>query len=903
MKRKLNLLLVLVIALVACLSLAACNTTLEQLQNDYGITVEGGGFEKGASLVSEVIDATSEKGVAAIQAIAEQDYDKSKDVHIFDIFVAKDGAEVQPNGKVKVTIPAPIQNVTDFIVFHIKDSGVVEKLIPTFSEGKISFETDSFSYFVVVEANEAAKYTLNVRQQGAGGSVQVNKNTASSLVSNPFSGETAEGSAVTLVASTRGAGYNFVGWFEMDETDLTTVQLKDTAVCTTATYSFNMPSSDYTVYAVFEEVQTYAFQAVRGSEGGKIYYNDAEAPNGVSENLIEGATISVTAIPDYGYVFKGWFKADETIATHLVFEDTPVSTDSTKAFTMPATDYRVYAVFEEVQTYAFQAVRGSEGGKIYYNDAEAPNGVSENLIEGATISVTAIPDYGYVFKGWFKADETIATHLVFEDTPVSTDSTKAFTMPATDYRVYAVFEEVQTYAFQAVRGSEGGKIYYNDAEAPNGVSENLIEGATISVTAIPDYGYVFKGWFKADETIATHLVFEDTPVSTDSTKAFTMPATDYRVYAVFEEDGKNEFRALYGNDGGTIFFGETAQPNGYNARLAEGAKVTLTATPSDGYVFLGWYEKEATVVGETERFKDTAVSTSATYEFTMIGSEYNVFAVYEAVITSLSLDGANCGFSTQTVTYIIGADNAPVPANVVVYGVTVEGNVYLTLNTDYTVNLGGLDLTNVGTYTITYTYVENTSITATLTVNVEKPKFAFQALVDNNGKISKKSVDQPNGYYAEVEEGTKITLTATADVGYEFVGWFEPNDTPGSVGYKDTAVSTSATYEFTSPANAYNVYAVFQAIVTGLSLDGANAGFVDNSATYEIGAATQPTPNNVLVYGVTIAGNVVLTNITDYTIDLGGLNFETAGEYTVIYTYVKNTSLTASVTVNVVVEI
>ena len=155
---KKRLLSILIVALLATLvfSLVACNgggsTTLEKLESEYGVVVDGGSFEEGSTLVSNEIVATTEEATAVLTAIAEQNYNKEGSVYIFDIYVAKDGAKVQPTGKVKVSIPVPNTQVDKYLVFHVKDDNSVEKLVPTVADGIISFETSSFSYFVITEA-------------------------------------------------------------------------------------------------------------------------------------------------------------------------------------------------------------------------------------------------------------------------------------------------------------------------------------------------------------------------------------------------------------------------------------------------------------------------------------------------------------------------------------------------------------------------------------------------------------------------------------------------------------------------------------------------------------------------------------------------------------------------------
>ena len=156
MKKKtlLTTILLIVIAVFA-FSLTACNKevgTLETLKNEYGIVVDGGSFEEGSTLVSNEIVATTEEATAVLTAIADQNYNKDGNVYIFDIYVTKDGKEVQPDGKVKVSVPVPNVEVDNYLVFHVKDDNSVEKLVPTVADGKISFETSSFSYFVIAEA-------------------------------------------------------------------------------------------------------------------------------------------------------------------------------------------------------------------------------------------------------------------------------------------------------------------------------------------------------------------------------------------------------------------------------------------------------------------------------------------------------------------------------------------------------------------------------------------------------------------------------------------------------------------------------------------------------------------------------------------------------------------------------
>ena len=98
--------------------------TLDSLKNEYGVEVNGGGFEEGSTLISNEIATTSEKASTVLLAIANQNYKKDGKVLIFDVYVTKDGNKVQPKGIVKVSIP--IQNIetSGYLLFHVKSAKI-----------------------------------------------------------------------------------------------------------------------------------------------------------------------------------------------------------------------------------------------------------------------------------------------------------------------------------------------------------------------------------------------------------------------------------------------------------------------------------------------------------------------------------------------------------------------------------------------------------------------------------------------------------------------------------------------------------------------------------------------------------------------------------------------------------
>ena len=779
--RKLNMLFAVVLCLVMFFALAACNNEVQQkLVSDAGITVEGGGFEKGSALVTESIETTGEKGREIVTLLEEQNYNKELQVSIYDIFVAKDGNEVQPDGKVKITIPAPFESENGYVTFHVKDDDSVETLVTTYAEGKISFETDSFSYFVVAAANnpsEAKKYTFTATLGGEGQGTIYYLSFPYSTYQNTVS----EGTEIKLRATAYG-GFAFTGWYVVGE-------IFDEFVSADEEYTFTV-NSDMTVYAKIE--LTFTFDALVSTSSGNLEV-DGENVGGVfRKECVVGTTVKVKAIGDENYEFEGWYTSEATPVL--------ISTDAEYTFTIDG-NVQVLARFKEkVKSLSLDGANaGFENGQAVYSIGEENQpSPADVIVYGVTLSdrseLTKDVDYTIDLGGldFEKVGTYTITYTYVKDTTVKATLT--------------VVVEGPNYLLKVGQQGAGGTVSINGGQASslesNAFSEKFKAKTRITlVAATSTSDYIFLGWYEVDDTVLTHLVLKDTPVSTDATYAFDMPEKAYTVYAVFE-----------------------------------------------------------------------------------------------AKVTGLILDGANAGFTEGKATYTIGEANKPTPENVIVSGATVLGSVPFTKDVDYTIDLGGLNFERVGTYTITYTYVKDTNIKETLTIEVVAPKFTFSAVTENaNGSIYYNNEVQPNGYQAELEANTSVTLKAVAKNDYEFVGWYTATDVP-------EFISESAEYTFvTGNADKY-VMARFAAKILYLWSDSSNAGFNDNekSATVTIGDSVLPDPQAVLIYAGTAEGDVLLAKNVDYTIELGGLDFSQEGTYTITYRHTKNTSLTTTLTVYVV---
>lgn len=124
------------------------------------------------------------------------------------------------------------------------------------------------------------------------------------------------------------------------------------------------------------------------------------------------------------------------------------------------------------------------------------------------------------------------------------------------------------------------------------------EGQSVTVSATPADGYTFSGWRESGEIVSTSASYTFT-VSADRslTAVFAVVVPTYTITATIDPTGSGTVTGV--------------------GQYQEGATVTLTAVPADGYKFSGWQENGQTVSADT------------TYTFTVTGNRtlVTVFAM------------------------------------------------------------------------------------------------------------------------------------------------------------------------------------------------------------------------------------------------------------------------------------
>ena len=325
-------------------------------------------------------------------------------------------------------------------------------------------------------------------------------------------GSYAQGTTCNLHAIAN-SGYSFVKWTK-----------NGTVVSTNADYSFTV-TGNASFVAHFEQsnnnyvINVTADPSVGGSVSGAGTY-------------AQGSTCNLHAIANSGYTFAKWTK-----------NGTDVSTNANYSFIVTGNASFVAHFEQTINNYSINAYADpSEGGSVSGAGTYA---------DGSTCTLTALPNFGWVFENWTQ-DGTI----------VSTNPSYSFTVTSNASFVAHFSQSVNNFTITAIAiPAEGGSISGSGTYAL---------GTTCTLVATPNSNYSFANWTDANGV----------QVSSDSNFSFTV--TGNAVYvANFRQNINNYVINVIANpiEGGVISGGGTYQ---------EGATCVLSALPNDGWLFLNW---------------------------------------------------------------------------------------------------------------------------------------------------------------------------------------------------------------------------------------------------------------------------------------------------------------------------
>ena len=406
---------------------------------------------------------------------------------------------------------------------------------------------------VQVSINAIYAFTMGEDTEGTYEAQFTQNDYVVTAVANPEAGGVVTGSGpynygdVCTLTINPNPGYNFINWTKDGEMVSTEHSVTFT-VTGNASYVANLSLNGYEITV-----------AANPTEGGTV------TGSGTYDH---GATATLTATANEGYTFLNWTKGGEV-----------VSTSATYSFTV--TEAASYVANFELNTHEITATANPETGGTVTG--------AGTYDHGTTVTLIATANEGYTFLNWTKGGEVVAT-------------TATYTFTVTEATDYVANFELNTYVITATANPTNGGTVTG--------AGTYDHGATATLTATANEGYIFLNWTKGGEVVSTNATYSFTVTEAASYVA-NFELNSYAITVAANPEAGGEVTGA-----GTYDHGVTA---------------TLTATANEGYTFLNW-----TKGGEV-------VSTSATYSFTVI-EEAVFIANFEATITDI----------TQTSDFVVG---------------------------------------------------------------------------------------------------------------------------------------------------------------------------------------------------------------------------------------------------------
>lgn len=326
------------------------------------------------------------------------------------------------------------------------------------------------------------------------------------------------------------------GWFKLNE-------MKPDA------YS-DYSKSHRAYFMLKPDVATYTISvAVNEEEAGSAAVNDKD-----NVTVNEGASITLTATANEGYVFVNWTLNGEEVSSNSTYTTTATA------------DAEYTANFKESEETAVPAEVTIKTESTIGGNATV-NGMTEiTVTAGTAISLLATPDEGYMFVEWRNGIDIVSTNAFFSTTA---QSDKIYT---------AIFIEKSGTVTIEVKGS-GGYAYVG-----NGTDRKLEveKGSTVSIraAAVEGSGRKFAYW-STGNTIASG---KGTIHTNKNPYEFT--ATEdaaFFVNFVTEDTDLNVTIETASTEGGTAtIYGEQKQT------IALGSEIVFEAKANEGYKFTEW---------------------------------------------------------------------------------------------------------------------------------------------------------------------------------------------------------------------------------------------------------------------------------------------------------------------------
>lgn len=447
-------------------------------------------------------------------------------------------------------------------------------------------------------------------------------------------GKLASGDPISGSTATANKGYKFVGWYKVTgwTTEWITEWITDKPELTPELAEQNLTRNEQGLYqntvfaAKFELDENDQAEVIYQVENGTILNTSGSTSISQFVQVVTGEVLTdVTATPNPGYKFDGWYKGDERITTDLTLtpEMAKDKLDKDENGLYVNTTFTAKCVLDEDQNATVlctidktQIGYGTVYPSIYQTILQATG----KLANGDPISgsmATANP--GYKFVGWYKVTGEETYEKVTDDPELTSELAESKLNRDKETGLYR--NTVFVARFELDAGAKVRVTY----EAENGTLEGttsqeaqVVTGDGLTdVTATPNKGYKFDGWYAVDKNGDKHLISGLDPAEElDAKTAKKNLNKDGNLYAKttfiarFVPDENQTVQVIYTTDENGILWGGPAIGSiTYNVNIATG-KVWLNNAfvdklepvptyPKEGYEFDRWIRvsPETTIEG------------------------------------------------------------------------------------------------------------------------------------------------------------------------------------------------------------------------------------------------------------------------------------------------------------------
>ena len=447
-------------------------------------------------------------------------------------------------------------------------------------------------------------------------------------------GKLASGDPISGSTATANKGYKFVGWYKVTgwTTEWITEWITDKPELTPELAEQNLTRNEQGLYqntvfaAKFELDENDQAEVIYQVENGTILNTSGSTSISQFVQVVTGEVLTdVTATPNPGYKFDGWYKGDERITTDLTLtpEMAKDKLDKDENGLYVNTTFTAKCVLDEDQNATVlctidktQIGYGTVYPSIYQTILQATG----KLANGDPISgsmATANP--GYKFVGWYKVTGEETYEKVTDDPELTSELAESKLNRDKETGLYR--NTVFVARFELDAGAKVRVTY----EAENGTLEGttsqeaqVVTGDGLTdVTATPNKGYKFDGWYAVDKNGDKHLISGLDPAEElDAKTAKENLNKDGNLYAKttfiarFVPDENQTVQVIYTTDENGILWGGPAIGSiTYNVNIATG-KVWLNNAfvdklepvptyPKEGYEFDRWIRvsPETTIEG------------------------------------------------------------------------------------------------------------------------------------------------------------------------------------------------------------------------------------------------------------------------------------------------------------------